>query len=141
MAITYTPSSTSYDKKLEELYYSEGLETDGAESAFYSAEAKDGDALVGGITLSYRYDVMVLDYVAVLPEYRKRGIGGTLVDMALKTAKDKNIREVFLVTKAEGFFIKLGAERTDEHEELLSECHMCSRHKKECRPVLMKIRI
>ncbi|MDD4125289.1 MAG: GNAT family N-acetyltransferase [Eubacteriales bacterium] len=141
MDIIYIPSLSSYNKELEALYLSEGLETDGTKDAFYSVEAKDGGTLVGGITLSRRYGVTVLDYVAVLPEYRKHGIGRTLVDTAFKTAKDKNIREIFLVTKAEGFFAKLGAVRTDEHNELLSECFSCSRYMEKCRPVLMKIRI
>ena len=136
-----SPLSLPYSEKLVSLYLSEGLEAEGIQGAFYSAEAKDGGALIGGITLSHRYGVTVLDYVAVLPGYRKHNIGRTLVDMALKNAKDKNIREVFLVTKAEDFFARLGAVRTDEHEELLSECFSCPQYKEECRPVLMKIGI
>lgn len=138
--ITYSFSQNP-DNSLVSLYLSQGLETDDIEGAFYTVKATYGDTLIGGITLSKRYGTVILDYVAVNEEYKGKHIGKTLVEMALNHAKGLGINELFLVTKVEGFFVKLGAVRTEEYGVLLSECNGCLQYNTKCRPVLMKLKV
>ncbi len=143
MEITYRTLPPPYGEDLGRLYISQELEFDGFETdgAFYSAGAFYGTTLVGGVTLSRRHDLTVFDYIAVLPAYRKSGVGRNLAAMALEKVRGEGVCEVFLVTKAEGFFSKLGAEKLDRHDTLMNECLGCPRFDTACRPVPMRIRI
>lgn len=141
MAIAFTETQQPDTALLYDLYKSMGLETGGIDNALFSLKAADGNILAGGATLSERYGVAVLDYVAVIPEYRNINIGKALVEKVLEKAGELNFDEVFFVTKVEGFFKKLGAVPTDEHKELISECIGCRQYMAECRPVLMKMKV
>ena len=68
MAIAFTETQQPDTALLYDLYKSMGLETGGIDNALFSLKAADGNILAGGATLSERYGVAVLDYVAVIPE-------------------------------------------------------------------------
>lgn len=59
---------------------------------------RDGDRLVGNVTITpeEEHGVWSMSNVAVLPEYRGRGIGGQLVDVAIAHIRRHGGRRIFL---------------------------------------------
>lgn len=94
----------------------------------------DGE-LVGAATLSERGGIMILDYIAVLPAYRRQRIGAELV--ARLTA---GRGPVYLVARAPSFFRSLGFlpfTPPTGHPADTADCRDCPQYGKDCRPVPM----
>jgi amino-acid N-acetyltransferase len=65
--------------------------------------------LVGSGGLEFYHDLALLRSLAVSPELRGQQLGKKIVADLLEAAKEKNIREVYLLTQTAGFFFqKLG---------------------------------
>lgn len=100
---------------------------------------------VAAYSLSRRFGVTVLDYIAVNGSQRKGGIGSILIDRIKKKCRDLNEKKIYLTAKARGFFLKNGAreigEKSPLYSVLLGECAECDQRGKECFPVVMEIDI
>ena len=127
-----------------ELYRASHLEIeDGWEGAchpVFSVSARQGGALLGAATVSRRFGRLVLDYVAVWPEFRVMGLGRRLVEACADYAREQGAALLWLAARTPGFFRALGAAETGG-TELLGECIGCPDYGKDCRPVEMVIRI
>lgn len=100
---------------------------------------RDG-VLLGAATVSRRFERLVLDYIAVLPEARGQGIGRRLTAACLAYAGGTGERELWLAARTPAFFRSLGAEDTGG-TALLSECLECSDYGRLCYPREMKFAI
>ena len=145
--------------KEAELEISEGwIEESGvffSEAMFLRAEAdkvKDCDCgkendkiLIAAYSLSKRYGVTVLDYIAVRKDLRKSGIGSLLLDRMKEKCREFSAAEVYLTAKARDFFVKNGARELSEalplYEKLLGDCVQCEQRGKYCFPSVMMINI
>lgn len=86
--------------------------------------ARDGEKLVGcGGAEAYQFAALIRS-VAVLPEYRSRGVGRRLVRQLLDRLASRGLREFYLLTTtAEPYFKKRGfkvIDRDEVHPQLLS---------------------
>ena len=127
-----------------ELYRASRLEIDeGWErelNPVFSVSARRGGALLGAATVSRRYDRLVLDYIAVQPEFRVKGLGRALATACADYARREGEAELWLAARTPGFFRALGAAETGG-ETLLGECLDCPDYGKDCRPIEMVIKI
>jgi amino-acid N-acetyltransferase len=82
--------------------------------------------------------IIELRSIAVLPSYRNRGIGSTLVGAILKHAAELT-DTVYLRTTSPVFFEKKGAHRLENEEKkvIWNECDECNKFNI-CKQVLMK---
>lgn len=66
--------------------------------------------------------------LVVAPEYRKYGLGGKMVQALVEEAKERGIPTVFALTRAVGFFERLGFVMTDKEnfpEKVWRDCLIC----------------
>jgi len=95
---------------IERLLTASGLPLDGVQEAlsdFVVAEA--GDDVVGVAGLEVCRDNALLRSVAVLPEWRSRGLGRALVSRVISDAEARGIRGLYLLTTtAERYFPSFG---------------------------------
>jgi len=86
--------------------------TDVRELKMWVAEA--ADALIGIVALEPFGSQALLRSLAVVPEYRKRGLGQELVARLERDAEGEGIEQLVLLTEtAESFFRRIGYEVTD----------------------------
>jgi amino-acid N-acetyltransferase len=89
---------------------------------FLVAEAEG--TIIGTIGLEHYDETGLLRSVAVLPQYQSKGIGDRLVNTMIEYAKEKNIKQVYLLTEtAQKFFEKKGftpVERSEVKGEVLT---------------------
>ena len=127
-----------------ELYRASGLEIeeDWEQECrpVFSVAARRGTDLLGAATVSERFGRLVLDYIAVWPEFRVKGLGRRLIDACADYARKRGETKLWLAARTPGFFRALGAAETGG-TELLAECIGCPDYGKDCRPVEMVIRI
>jgi amino-acid N-acetyltransferase len=83
-------------------------------------------------------DVVELRSIAILPSYRKRGVGSKLVDAILKRAQDLT-DTVYLRTTSPVFFEKKGFERLQNREKKIiwKDCVQCDKYDI-CRQTVMQ---
>ena len=85
----------------------EGIEIDGLDSGAKHALVFDGDKAIGtGRMLPDGH----IGRIAVIKQYRGRGIGKSIMEMLIDTAKNLPLSEVWLSSQyhARGFYLKLG---------------------------------
>lgn len=127
-----------------ELYRASGLEIEeGWEkdcNPVFSVAARRGEALLGAATVSERFGRLVLDYIAVWPEFRVKGLGRRLTDVCADYARKRGEEKLWLAARTPGFFRALGAAETGG-TELLGECIVCPDYGKGCHPIEMAIQI
>ena len=73
-------------------------------------------------------DLAEIRCLAVTPRLQSRGLGRRLVDACLETARDLEIKSIFALTNAVGFFERCGYQRIDKSElpqRIWSECVRC----------------
>ena len=73
--------------------------------------AKDGDIIVGGITVEVFYGQLHIKLLFVEDEYRKYGVGKKLMEQALNFGREMKCPQAFVKTmsfQALGFYQKLG---------------------------------
>lgn len=84
-------------------------------------------------------DLAEIKSLAVKEKSRGRGIGGGLVNAALKEAKSLNIKNVFVLTYKPEFFAKFGFKEIDKKElpqKIWGECINCAKFP-DCEEVAM----
>ncbi len=98
----------------------------------------DGGTLAGAATLSQRHRQFVLDYVAVLPAYRRQSLGAQLTNALLEKAKALGAERVHIVTRNKPFFMSLGFfDGASGALELTKDCKDCGQYNVSCFPVEM----
>ena len=136
-----------------------------AENGVFSAEKRDGlsDCItracgpfvsaddsglrnslpVAAYSLSRRFGVTVLDYIAVSTDLRKSGIGSILLERIAGKCRELSEKKLYLTAKARGFFLKNGAREIGKESPLypllLGECAECDQRGRECFPAVMEM--
>ncbi len=104
----------------------------------FSLTVMDGGTLAGAATLSKRRGQFVLDYVAVLPAYRRQKLGAMLVNALLNEAKALNAKRVHIVTRNKPFFQSLGFVQGESGAlRLTKDCRDCEQYRTACFPIEM----
>jgi amino-acid N-acetyltransferase len=66
--------------------------------------------------------------IAVLKDYRNRGVGKKLIDRCLNEAKELGIRKVYILTNNPAYFIKTGFKDIDKNslpQKIWGDCLTC----------------
>lgn len=143
--VNYAISTTDDYEGLVEMFTRHGLEFSFNEPLetrvvqCWKAEGAGGK-LISGCVLALRGGAYIIDGIATEPEYRKEKIAGTLLELALKEARDRGADRVYLVARAPGFFRKHGfydIPAGDVPE--LFDCHSCPQFGTTCQPEVMRL--
>ncbi len=122
---------------LTQLYLSAGLEIAEGWAALchpvFSAAACQGDQILGGATVSRRFDRLVLDYLAVESSVRGLGLGKKLMKRCLEYAREAGEQPLWIAAKEPEFYLHLGAEETKD-TALLEDCRRCPAYGESCQP-------
>ena len=94
------------------------LTTDGLLDALATIRvARLDQRIVGTAALEIYADGALLRSVAVSADVRRRGLGASLINAALRVADDLKVHDVFLLTfSAEKYFHRFGFRPVDRHE-------------------------
>jgi arsenite methyltransferase len=92
-----------------------GLPTEGIDAHVSSAlVAREGGAVVGAVALELYDQAALLRSLAVRPDRQGAGLGQRLTEAALALARQRGVRELYLLTEtADGFFPRFGFERVE----------------------------
>lgn len=98
---------------------------------------------IGGCVLALRGGKYIIDGISAEPEYRKQKVGGTMLEMALQEARDRDADEVWLVAKAPGFFRKHGfvTVSPEAAPEGVFDCLQCPQFQVDCWPEIMVLKL
>ena len=91
--------------------------------------AEDNGRIVGvGSLLEMGPTLSEVRSLAVAPDYRKFGVGSQIVNALLDLARERNVPNVFALTRAVLFFEKLGFIISDKEnfpEKVWRDCNIC----------------
>ncbi|MBO5913160.1 MAG: GNAT family N-acetyltransferase [Clostridia bacterium] len=97
---------------LIEFYRKNGLEVSDDlmkdDGAVFSVRVIENEKTIAAATLSQRLSVCILDYVAVEPEFRKKGLGEKTVTAVKLKAKELGADKLYITAKSPEFFKKIG---------------------------------
>ena len=100
---------------------------------------------IAAYSLSKRYGVIILEYIAVKSDQRKNGIGSLILKRIKEKCKEFGSDKVYLNAKAIDFFRKNGACEVPCNSQiylkLLGDCTDCMQRNKNCHPYVMYINI
>lgn len=129
---------------LREFYQQNGLEVSDDilvdDGAVFSIKCVEGGKTILAATLSYRFKVFILDYVAVEPDYRKRGLGEKAVTAVKVKAKELGAKKLFITAKNPEFFKRIGfLEGSPDGVDMNADCLGCPEFNNGCRKLPMYI--
>ncbi len=103
---------------------------------------QSGD-MVGAYSLSRRFGITVLDYIAIKKDVRKNGVGSAVLRRIKEKCRESGVGKIYLTAKARDFFLKNGGVELPSdfplYSELLGECAECPQRGKDCFPTVMEI--
>ena len=123
--------------KLTVLYRAAGLEIgedwiEVCHPVFSVAAYRNGE-LLGAVTVSRRFERLVLDYLAVEHAARGLGLGRSLTEKCIGYAREAGEDALWIAAREPGFYLHLEAEETED-TALLEDCRRCPDYGKNCKP-------
>lgn len=127
-----------------EFYRQNGLEVSDNlrrdDGAVFSVAAVENGKLVVAATLSQRFCVYILDYIAVEPDFRKKGLGEKAVKAVKEKAKELGADKLYITAKNPKFFKKISfTEGSPEGVDMNADCIGCPEFDNGCRKLPMYI--
>ena len=122
--ITIHAATTTDVSAIQQLLQANSLPIDGVDDHWKTfVVARDGKRLVGcGGSEAYQFAALIRS-VAVVDDYRSKGVGRRIVRQLIDRLASRGIREFYLLTTtAEGYFKKRGfktIDRDEVHPQLL----------------------
>ena len=131
---------------LKSFYRENGLEVScdlvRDDGAVFSIKCVENGKIISAATLSRRFEVFILDYVAVDPQYRKKGLGEKAVAEIISKAKQLGAKEVYITSKSPTFFKKIGfLEGAPKGVDMNADCVGCPQFNNGCTKLPMYIKI
>lgn len=112
------------------------------DGAIFSIKCVKDDKIISAATLSRRFEVFILDYVAVDPDHRKKGLGEKAVAEILSKAKQLGVKKVYITSKSPTFFKKIGfLKGSPEGVDMNADCVGCPQFNNGCTKLPMYIEI
>jgi len=107
---------------------------------FFVAKGSKGK-IVGVSSLRIVWeDLAEIRSLAVLEEYRGKGIGKTLIKECLKEAKELGIKKIFVLTKKPAYFESFNFKRVDKADlpfKVWMDCLRCPKYPDHCDEVAL----
>lgn len=131
---------------LKSFYRENGLEVSDDlvrdDGAVFSIKYVENSQTISAATLSRRFEVYILDYVAVDPDHRKKGLGEMAVAKMLSKAKQLGAKKVYITSKSPVFFKKIGfLKGSPEGVDMNADCVGCPQFNNGCTKLPMYIKI
>ncbi len=114
----------------------EGERDDRGLVAAWAARTADG-TMVGAIALEGSAGLHVVNWMAVDPAFRGRGLATRLLAALEDEARRRGVRRLWATARAPGFFLANGFAPVDEGPEaayLLGDCPECPQYGRGCTP-------
>lgn len=109
---------------------------------FFVARGGDGRVLgVSALKVAWE-DLAEIRSLAVLEEYRGKGIGGMLVKACFEEANRLGVKRLFVLTKRPSYFGRFGFKEVDRHElpfKVWMDCLRCPKYPDYCDEVAMQL--
>jgi len=122
-----------------------GLEDSGRDDEILAAwGAYDGDRLVGALSLEKFGELDAPNWLAVDPEYRRRGVAAALYAALEREARARGVRRLWVTARAPAFFLAQGfapAPPGVETDALLGGCLDCPQYRHGCEPQALTKRL
>ncbi len=112
------------------------------DGAVYSIKYIVDGTVVSAATLSHRFGVYILDYVAVDPRHRRKGFGETAVRTVTEKAKALGADKLYITARNPEFFGRLGfKEGSPQGVDMNADCIGCPQFGNGCTKLPMYIDI
>lgn len=123
---------------LKGFYRENGLEVSddilGDDGAVFSINYVENGKTVVAATLSWRFSVYILDYVAVDPDFRNNGLGEKVVTAVKLKAKELGADRLYITAKNPGFFKKIGfVNGSPDGVDMNADCIGCPEFNNGCK--------
>lgn len=84
---------------------------------------EDGGHIIGALVLCIKEDGFLLDVIAVLPEYHKKGVGRLMLEFAEEEARRQGYKSIYLythikMTENQALYAKIGYVEYDRRFEV-----------------------
>ena len=116
--------------------------SDDCDKAAFKAPMQN-DKIIGAYSLSHRFGVTVLDYIAVKKDARQMGLGSIILRRVKEKCRELGDTKIYLTDKAKVFFLKNGAKEISDslplYSKLLGDCAECLQRGRDCFPTVMEI--
>jgi N-acetylglutamate synthase-like GNAT family acetyltransferase len=103
-----------------------------------------GGEMLGCATLQKVDDHVFLEYVAVAPEHRLKGIGSLLVEKIEQEARSRGLKELWAKARSPGFYERIGFRVTSADEKApksIEGCMGCPQFRVTCFPEIVVKRL
>ena len=112
------------------------------DNAIFSIAVFDNSRLIAAATSSLRKNYFILDYIAVLPEFRKKGLGGELLEKTIEKAKHLGAKNIYITAREPAFFKKYGfIKGSPNGMDMNAGCIGCPQYNTTCvsTPMVLKL--
>ncbi len=110
------------------------------DGAVFSIKCVENNETIAAATLSYRFKVYILDYVAVDRNHRKKGLGEKAVTAVKAKAQMFGADKLYITAKNPEFFKKIGFKNgSPEGVDMNADCVGCPEFNNGCRKLPMYI--
>ena len=110
------------------------------DGAIFSIKYESNGKTVAAATLSFRFSVYILDYVAVESGFRKQGLGEQAVEIIKQKAKELGGDRLYITAKSPSFFKKIGfLEGSPKGVDMNADCIGCPEFNNGCKKQPMYI--
>ncbi len=135
---------TNDHNSLGEFYRENGLEVSddifADDCAVFSIKCVENGKTIAAATLSHRFCVYILDYVATDLNHRKKGLGEKAVALIRAKAKEFGADKLYITAKNPEFFKRIGfLEGSPEGVDMNADCIGCPEFNNGCRKLPMYI--
>ncbi|MBO5745747.1 MAG: GNAT family N-acetyltransferase [Clostridia bacterium] len=139
--------SEAEHNELIEFYRQNGLEVSSdiaaEDGAVYSIKSIQNGRLQAAATLSLRFGVYILDYIAVDSKFRGRNLGALALKCILEKAKGFGADKLFITARNPSFFEHFGfKEGSPDGVDMNADCVGCPEYNNGClkKPMYIDIR-
>ena len=131
---------------LIEFYRENGLEVSNdietEDGAVVSLALTEKGKVISAATLSYRFGVFILDYIAVDINLRQDGLGSKILKSILQEARQKGTEKVYITAKNTEFFKSQGFRKgSPEGVDMNIDCLGCPLYNNGCAKLPMVINL
>ncbi len=110
------------------------------DGATVSVLLQNDSKILAAATVSRRFGVYILDYIAVDNSFRKKDVGAEILGKILKEARLLGAEKVYLTAKAPEFFKSQGfSEGSPDGVDMNADCAGCPEYKNGCTKLPMVI--
>ena len=141
----YSIKETNDYHALSKLFHDSGMEVEVEDVApqetikMWRCDNDETGELLAGAVLQFKSGCYVLEDLAVTERYRGKGLGKTMMDIALDEARRLGAEEIWGCAKVPDYYFQYNWQEIDrETSPEISHCQSCKQFGKSCFPCIIK---